>query len=347
MSAKKRTIPLNMPENWEPPVPGWSSDSDKDHVFIAYYGIQNKQGSEAIDISIFRAWFNTLTSASHAPQKCDYAEYIDSEGYYTWMAIGYWPSADAHKQWTENSEYQEYWASDDRLTSESGVFCELLSIPTERFENLFSHENLQSGSSGLGQCPHSKKIVKEHNYWGGMRDRIELSGTDPMDANPPAPVTTQETKNRRLSLSVPLNCAVIRSGQNLENVEEKELQYYQQEVEPHLVEGMAFLDTSYDETGCYNSRLMTETDASGNIQKRTFGLVYFVSLRHMEEWAKSHPTHLKIFTSFLKYAGELGPEMQIRLWHEVVSIPEQNPNFEYINCHNKTGLLTQLPATEN
>jgi len=34
----------------------------------------------------------------------------------------------------------------------------------------------------------------------------------------------------------------------------------------------------------------------------------------------------------------LGDAMQLRLWHEVMVLPAAQ-SFEYINCHDRTGLM--------
>ena len=48
---------------------------------------------------------------------------------------------------------------------------------------------------------------------------------------------------------------------------------------------------------------------------------WFDELRSLEEWAKSHPTHLAIFNSFLAMVGKLEGRIGLRLWHEVAALP--------------------------
>jgi hypothetical protein len=40
----------------------------------------------------------------------------------------------------------------------------------------------------------------------------------------------------------------------------------------------------------------------------------------------------------------LGDAMQLRLWHEVMVLPDQAQSFEYINCHERTGLMAAAAA---
>ena len=47
---------------------------------------------------------------------------------------------------------------------------------------------------------------------------------------------------------------------------------------------------------------MDEVTLDGAPQSQTFGLALFLSMRQLEDWASSHPTHLAIFGSFLKWS---------------------------------------------
>lgn len=40
----------------------------------------------------------------------------------------------------------------------------------------------------------------------------------------------------------------------------------------------------------------------------------------------------------------LGDVMQLRLWHELIVLPLQAQSFEYVNCHDRTGLLSAAHA---
>ncbi|MCF9000176.1 phenylacetaldoxime dehydratase family protein [Acinetobacter nectaris] len=68
-------------------------------------------------------------------------------------------------------------------------------------------------------------------------------------------------------------------------------------------------------------------------------MAYFIDLKHLEDWAKSHLTHVKIFGSFMKYVQEMQFKINLKLFYEVMSLPQKSQYFEYIQCHAKTGLL--------
>jgi aldoxime dehydratase len=84
---------------------------------------------------------------------------------------------------------------------------------------------------------------------------------------------------------------------------------------------------------------MQVLDGIGAATEKTFGQAYFTSLGALEKWAEHHPTHLAIFGTFMHEMAPLGDAMQLRLWHEVMVLPAPAQSFEYVNCHDRTGLM--------
>lgn len=338
---------IHVPDS-PPSPPAWGSDNELAHITIACYGIQFHKQLDPDALQTFRDWLSHLTATerSQSPQRCEYAEYTDNQGCYTWMMIAYWPDDKSHKLWSNTAFFSQYWEAEARNQGHCGHFREVITLPADRFENIFSSEYHQSGSASVGRCPFKKKLIAAHGYWGSMRQRLQCAKSDPLNAQPLSPETPiTGTLGRRIKLRPPQNCAVIRSGQNLTHLGKDEQHRYQQEIEPYLVEGMAYLGNPANHSGCYSCRLMTETNALGQRTDKTFGLAYFVSLGHLEAWAREHPTHQRIFKAFFNYANDLGPGMKLRLWHEVGVLAADNPAFEYINCHPDTGLLAQATAS--
>ena len=132
---------------------------------------------------------------------------------------------------------------------------------------------------------------------------------------------------------------MIRSAQNWTQCQGSELDLYQNEVHPVLIEGMNFIRDNPLDTGCISCRFMDELTETGEKQAKTFGMAYFLTMTHLEAWVRSHPTHLAIFRSFHKMVQQLDFQLDLRLWHEVIVLPEGPHIFEYVNCHEKTGLL--------
>jgi aldoxime dehydratase len=110
-------------------------------------------------------------------------------------------------------------------------------------------------------------------------------------------------------------------------------------VRPKLVDGMTYLRDQGLPIGCFSCRYMQVLDGTGAATEKTFGQAYFSSLGALEHWAEHHPTHLAIFGTFMHEMAPLGDAMQLRLWHEVMVLPAQAQSFEYVNCHDRTGLM--------
>jgi aldoxime dehydratase len=73
--------------------------------------------------------------------------------------------------------------------------------------------------------------------------------------------------------------------------------------------------------------------------EKTFGMSWWKSLAALEHWAQSHPTHLAIFGTAMKYLHAMGADAKLRLYHEVSIASAAQQVFEYFNCHPKTGML--------
>jgi aldoxime dehydratase len=84
---------------------------------------------------------------------------------------------------------------------------------------------------------------------------------------------------------------------------------------------------------------MIETDGDGVARKRGFATAHFDSLTRLEDWAESHPTHLRIFGRFIELATELKGDIKLKLWHEVTVVPASMQEYEYVNCAPGTGMM--------
>lgn len=70
------------------------------------------------------------------------------------------------------------------------------------------------------------------------------------------------------------------------------------------------------------------------------------SLDALERWAESHPTHVAIFGSAMKYMMAQGTSAKLTLYHEVSVVSPEEQYFEYLDRHPGTGLLaTEEMAT--
>lgn len=336
-----RQFPKCMPQGWVPPVPAWSAlVPHQGQLVVAYYGVQSAYGRDSAEVDGFRQWLHESFTAVGDNAHREYAEYTDAHGFYTWLCIGYWLDEASHQQWADSLVHQDYWLSDARLNARAGVFREVLSMPADRFEALQSQAHERAGAANA--CPVIHGPIREHNYWGATRDRLAASASDALTGISAALLSDSpmgDSFGRRVTVNVPHNLAVIRSGQAFGDLEGQEKQLYFAEIEPALRAGMDFLGSHAVQTGCFSCRFMTETDALGAALPRSFGLAHFASLHHLEDWARNHPTHLRIFNGFIAMATQLGGRLSLRLWHEVAVLPEQRQRFEYLNCHPATGLM--------
>jgi aldoxime dehydratase len=333
-----------MPEDWRPPAPAWASSfaGQRSPIVMAYFGSQFQPGYYTRPVPPVQAFFESVD----APANFENARYADRLGCTNLITAAYWTDPESYARWKKDSGFEAWWNDPERLTDRRGQFREVLTIPTDRFETIFSHGILvgvaKNGSEVVGP-------IREHNYWGSMRDRLLVSVDDDLTSvygeHLPR-LGAKETTGRRLRIKAPANLAIIRSGQDWTNCTGDELDEYNDAMRPALVEGMTFLRDNPDQTGCCEMRFAQETDREGTPLKRTFGLGYFLTLRHLEQWAATHPTHLAIFGKFLTMVRKYGVNLKLRLWHEVSVLPSDGQVFEYVNCNRETGLLPYFPAED-
>jgi aldoxime dehydratase len=337
--------PRNMPPDWKPPAPAWSASFalQTTPVVMGYFGTQLDSTDRGQRVSSAQKFF----ASADAPDNVESATFADRSGCLNLISSAYWTDPASYHRWKQTSGFDNWWNDRSRLEDRRGHYREILTVPPNRFETIFSY-NCQVGVAKTGGCPVVGPI-REHNYWGSMRDRIEVSAKDdllsPLGERLPR-LGSAATVHRRLRVTVPENLAVIRSGQDWTDCAGTELAQYDDSVRPALLEGMTFLRDHPDDTGCCDMRFAEETGSDGSPLQKTFGLGYFLTLGHLEKWAATHPTHLAIFSKFLTMVREHGSDLKLRLWHEVSVLPAADQVFEYVNCHAGTGLLPYFPSEE-
>jgi aldoxime dehydratase len=135
------------------------------------------------------------------------------------------------------------------------------------------------------------------------------------------------------------NICLIRSGQDWTDTAADERQMYLRDVEPVLRAGMDFLRDDELGVGCYANRYVAVLDEDGTPSDRSYGMSWWKSLAALERWSESHPTHVAIFGAAMKYLSALGPNAKLKLYHEVTVASAAQQSFEYLNCHDATGML--------
>lgn len=261
--------------------------------------------------------------------------------------MAYWPSSTAFKTWKVESGFESWWQSKDREADGHGWFLEVFLPSMNRFETVFSNNEIPEGASNMREKISGE--IGEHGYWGSSRDRLpaaqydQLEGEGPGEAVQVSSVDSAEsdTKTKRVRVPGKKNLCVIRSGQNWSATLPAERKLYLETMHPVLVKGMEFLRDEGKSIGCYANNLWDIVDPStyeANLEK-TFGFGFFDDLSSLERWSKSHQTHIDIFGGFLMYAKKLNNVLSLQLYHEIYVLEKEQQFFEYVGCHDETGML--------
>ncbi len=303
-----------------------------DPLVAGYFGIQATHPAK------LEQWARPALIENDAPLAVEQGVFRDRRGNSNFLYVGYWRRS-AYREWWAQHGNSGWWHDQRRLCEGVGYWREVVTMPFERFETLHSTKSphgISVSADGMNGP------IDEHAYPGAMRDRIHLSATRSL-RNPDGLNTLMHSEasadGKRVVIVPPENMCVIRSGQNWSLCDVREKAWYLEKVHPVLLEGMRFLSEHPTETNCYALRFVRKTDNSWHNVEQSFGLGYSADVYAFEHWAKSHPTHLAIFDSFLEMVEEFREAMQLRLWHEVTSVPGRGCEFEYLACHPQTGLL--------
>jgi len=262
--------------------------------------------------------------------------------------ISYWENKGNYLRWAAASGFDDWWRGIDPNEDSHGWFKEVFFPSVDRLETVFSSIEASEGAAYMRE--NMRGPIREHVYWGSMRDRMPASQTDDLlgtkwpQESPEDGTATTNSQQRRICVPGRKNLAVIRSGQDWTDTKPKERKLYVETMHPVLIKGMDFLRDHGEEVGCFSNRFMEVVDPKGAITStdKTFGLGYFDELGSLEKWSREHKTHLDIFGRFLQYAKELQNEISLRLFHEVLVLEPEQQEFEYIGCHPKTGMLASL-----
>ena len=341
-----RSQPARAPEDYVPAYPAWTArlGAGAAHIVMAYFGIQYKSAEAPEQAGLFADKMREHFAAENGPGHFEFAHYVDEAGYDSLLAIAYWSVKAQYQAWQAHSPSSAWWDSPERLDGGAGYFREIFQPGGDRFETLFAMQDKLEGIASLGEP--SGGEVREHGYWGAMRDRLAVAQTDALLPGLLPKVVYSAHHPARIRVSGQENLTVIRSGQEWTETEGKEREIFLRKVEPTCRRGMEFLRDSGLAIGCYLNRYMAPVDAGlAPLQKR-FGLSFWRSLRHLENWAEHHPTHAAIFGSFMKMVDEVKADLRLRAYHEVAVVAAEDQFYEYIGCHGATGMLKACVAQQ-
>ncbi|WP_373414805.1 phenylacetaldoxime dehydratase family protein [Ensifer aridi] len=328
-----RTRHRRVGAEYTPPYPCFVArhNPSVSQVVMAYFGLQFRPGRETA-AAVPLAAIAQVFSEQDGPGHWDRARCTDEEGFVNVVSVAYWNDPARFQNWF--AAHGAGWTENEPADAKLGFFTEILKPAVERYETLFSASDRAEGVAVIADG--MSGMVREHAYWGGMRDRIPLSQTDAME---PAGAPRVVKERDRLRIIPQDNLCLIRSGQDWTDTEPEERRMYLEEVEPVLRSGMDFLRDEGLSCGCFANRYMQVIDVEGRPIEKSFGVSWWKSLSALERWSESHPTHVAIFGAAMKYLSSLGPAAKLRLYHEVTVAAADQQFFEYRNCHLKTGML--------
>jgi len=331
-----RTRDARTPKDYQPPYPSFVARHAQGvkRVVMAYFGMQYR---DAMTIAARNALDGLAVSfaAKNGPTHWDRAQYVDQARFTNVVSVAYWDNPKVFDAWFETA--RDGWTGAARAKDDAGFFIEVLRPAVESYETLFSSLGRPEGIAVLADGMSGE--VQEHAYWGGMRDRIPLSQNDGLAPGDRPRIVRHGS---RLQVMPQDYICMIRSGQDWIDTDDAERQMYLNDVEPVLRAGMDFLRDDGRAIGCFTNRYMRVLDGQGNATEKSYGQSWWHSIAALEQWAESHPTHLRIFGAAMKYLSTLGPAAKLRLYHEVSVARADEQFFEYLNCHARTGLLNAV-----
>lgn len=347
----QRSCPVNTPPNFQPPFPGYCArfPEKMDNLVMVIIGAQytSPSADDGTAISLIKDY---VTKGPEALKSSywDVSSVTDKKGAFNIAVIAYWPGTEVYKKWAKETGFQQWWDGLNAEQERHGWFLEVLSPSLERFETIFSNHSAPEGAANMQEKISGE--LEEHGYWGSMRDRLAAAQTDQLKGEKwNSSATTQESINtlgKRIRVEGKKNMCIIRSGQDWSGTLPDERKLYLETMHPVLIEGMNFLRDQGQEIGCYSMNLWDIVDSTTYKadRERTFGLGYFDDLASLEYWSKSHQTHINIFGGFLLYAKKLNFQLSLKLYHEILILEPDQQSYEYINCHEGTGLLNSMGA---
>lgn len=332
----ERSQPSRMRDGWAPPSPAFTArfPASVQQVVMAYFGVQYRGARPAVAAEAIDSLLGS--EGTNAPDNRDLAIVTDPDGFTNEIAALYWLDPAAYDRWISA---RPRWTDPARERDGIGFFTEVAMPTAEDFETIFGGrrmEGLSVASEGIGG------EIAEHGYWGSMRDRLPSAQTSTLD---PAGELRFEEDGDLVVVHPHDGMALIRSGQDWRGTEGEARDRWSSDIRPVLQEGMDFLTRKGNEIGCYSNRLMQLTD-DGALVEKTYGHGWWHSLAELEDWSRSHHTHLKIFGAFGQFVKHFRSAAGLRLYHEVSVLDAHQLRFEYLGCHDRTGLLSARNAPE-
>jgi aldoxime dehydratase len=341
-----RSVPVRRPDGHVPAAPRFSLrwHHPVPTLICDYFGLQGAApGSAKAEefLAEMRRWFGEPNGpAAHEAMSC-----TDETGRPAVIVVAYWTCPAEQAAWSASSSWRSWWNDPARVAEDVGYWHELMVCPYDRHETIYSDPGYRIG---LGRTPDTSLVpITTNGYFGAARDRIPLSAIDELTAPAiPARQPGRSSAGRRVSVALPHNLTILRSGQFWHDSEPEQAADYELTLRVKLERGMDHLEERPD-SGCLYLRRMTNLSDTGlsytgEPRRETSIYAVFASLNDLESWAASHETHLQIYRHAIAMKRRYGDRRDVVTWHELFVMPG-GTLFEYLNCADGTGLLPYLP----
>ncbi len=343
-----RIVPARKPQGHQPAAPRYTLrwHDPVETMVSEYYGMQKADLSWEQQREFFDRVQASFTHPD-GPAAHEVMRFTDEAGEINAVVVAYWLDATRHARWSLSADFPTWFAAQERLASgDTGYWKETIAVPYDRHETIYSAPNYKIG---FARTPNSSiESMTTNGYFGAARDRVPISAIDPLESplrhSPPKPRVVG-SRGRRLRASTPYNMTALRSGQFWVGAGPEQLGDYQENLQPKLMRGMNFLLDNKEDTGTLALRVMTNLDTDGKERAETSVLAYFLSLDQLEDWSKSHVTHLDIYRHAIAMNRQFKEKREVVTWHEVFVMPAAT-SFEYVNCHPRTGVLPYFDLLE-
>ncbi|KAF2222482.1 hem-containing dehydratase protein [Elsinoe ampelina] len=355
MACPVRRYPLKQPPNHEPPIPRYMMKfpDDLKQICTAYLGAQSHREGQSPDQArtAIQKWLKGLAS-DQAPYH--YEHFIvekgqDIPGCHVWVL--YRSDKDTCERTISTLDLPALYSTlNDKST---GLWCERFTTPMPRLETNYSNDDYFPGLAKLASAEPKRHTLSA--YWGAARDRIPESANDRFskeddqeELRRPPHLGSVKGLGQHIKGSNPYdNLCHIRSGQFWEKCEAVELEAYETKLRSTLLNGLGYLWDNPLDNGVIGLRFLRNVEKDGDgkeavPRKESCGAGFFRNLADLEHWAEKHMSHLKIWTGAISHAKRFGPEMGLRLFHEVSVLKKGEAEFEYVNCLPETGAIRYM-----
>jgi aldoxime dehydratase len=315
------------------------------NMVFALYGIQTDDEERT------KHWLEGLRGLfddPNGPGRVERSHGLHPSTGHNTILMAYWIDMGAARAWHDRPEVRQWWAGLPDDEEGVGYWRELLASTVGRFHffgvgphKVASHALLEAkGSDNFG-------------YWGGYRDRMAQHDTDTFtsDLDELPPRLAHPSYGRRLSVSVPNNLCFVREGADPSHITmAKERELWEHQLKPASQKWVQYLAENPKTSGCVTIIDTVEQDLdTGEDLDKNSQFAYFLSLRHLERAARTQPSHLALYNTFMGTFMELaaeGIDMGLFIWAEAHILQNGELNAEYVNCHPSTGLLSHFATVE-